>query len=110
MDPYNLCFKNSTKYYTSSHPDEIMEAFMGYKPNKILKNDEQKYKVKFTVRTIDSENQITMKILEVNPETRCIEFVNQKGHLLDFHSHIYDYTLKEHGLLYDFINVVYDEN
>ena len=90
MNLYSLRLKGSTKFYTSSNPDTIENALTSYpslKPGS-LKIDEKRYKVKFNLRTIDSENQITMKILEIDSETRCIEFVNQNGYLLDFHSHI----------------------
>jgi len=94
MEAYEKVFENNTEFFSSYTPDMIEEALLHHlkhveKVEATVNND--KYKVKFTLVTKDSEVvqelKICVKILKVDDATVCVEFSKLSGSNERFQNH-----------------------
>lgn len=103
MQKYEKLILTNTEFFSTYNPDMIEEALIEnlHQERVIPKVSKDQYKIKFTMVTKDQggqtlDTQICVRILQVDDNTVCVEFMKIGGDKIRFNEHFQDF--KNHVL------------
>lgn len=97
---YEKIFAQNTEYFSTCNPDMIEEALIEHLRGKEKIEpsvNKDKYKIKFVLETTGQDNltqktDICVRILKVDEEKVCVEFIKTSGNNVLFHEHFNEIT------------------